>query len=277
MKPIKLKMKTFGAYVEPVELDFERGLGDEKIFLIHGDTGAGKTTILDAICYALYGETSGKARDGKMMRSLSAADDIPTEVEFTFKLDEKIFTLWREITYHPNRATNKFENKAELACDGETIATKDRDIKAKITELLGFDSDQFRQVVMLPQGKFAEFLSANSDERQKVLNVLFDSTPYKKIEDALREKFKNAEAELGKLKTRLETLNEQLEGTGDESLNEIAAQLAQAQVKVNELKKISDDAQNQLSNGKTRRTRQRAEKFFRDARRTEQARSGIGT
>ena len=246
MKPIQLKMQAFGAYVEPVTLDFERGLGDEKIFLIHGDTGAGKTTILDAICYALYGETSGKARDGKMMRSLSAADNVATEVEFTFKLGEKIFTAYREINYNPNRK-EKFQSKQELAYDGK-ILTKDREIKSKITELIGFNSDQFRQVVMLPQGKFAEFLSANADERQAVLNVLFDSEPYKKIEDTLREKFKTSADEAEKLKTRQETLSEQTKGA---NLDEITAQLSKAQTKVNELKNIFDAAQKNLSDGKT--------------------------
>ena len=91
MTPIELKMTAFGAYVEPVTLDFTNGLRGEKIFLIHGATGAGKTTILDAISYALYGETSGKARDGKDMRSKGVPDDVKTEVDFTFALGDKIY------------------------------------------------------------------------------------------------------------------------------------------------------------------------------------------
>ena len=91
MKPIKLQMQAFGPYVKPVELDFADSLGDEKIFLIHGATGAGKTTILDAISYALYGETSGKARKGDDMRSQAAPVDVPTEIDFEFELNGKLY------------------------------------------------------------------------------------------------------------------------------------------------------------------------------------------
>ena len=250
MRPIKLKMAAFGAYVEPVTIDFENELRGEKIFLIHGATGAGKTTILDAITYALYGETSGKAREVKDMRSKGVDDNLSTKVDFNFALGDKIFEVQREISYYPRRKSNKYETRAALFCDGDLIETKDRAVKGKITELLGFDAEQFRQVVLLPQGEFKKFLSADADDRQGVLNVLFDSEPYKKIEDAISERAKNSAAELKELETRRDTLKKQLDDSESNSLPELEEKFSAAQIKVAELKKFFDDAQLKLTDGK---------------------------
>ena len=250
MRPIKLKMSAFGAYIKPTTLDFEDGLRDEKIFLIHGETGAGKTTILDAMTYALYGETSGKVRDVKDMRSKGVADDVPTEVEFTFARGDEIIKVQREITYHPNRKDNKYETRAAIFRDGNLIDTKDRAVKNEVIRLLGFSAEQFRQVVVLPQGEFKKFLSSDADDRQKVLNILFNSERYKKIEDALSERAKNSAADRDKLKDRREDLEKQLSGMDSGSLPEVAEKFSAAQKKVIALKKISDEAQAKLSDGK---------------------------
>ena len=250
MTPIKLKMTAFGAYVEPVTLDFSNGLHGEKIFLINGATGAGKTTILDAISYALYGETSGKARDGKDMRSKGVPDDIKTEVDFTFALGDKIYEAHREIVYSSKRKENKYQTRAALYRDGDLIETKDRAVKNIITGLLGFDAEQFRQVVLLPQGEFKKFLSADSDERQKVLNVLFDSAPYKKIEEALSERAKNSAAEVKALEDKKEAYETQLGEADSNLLAELEEKFSFAQKKSSELKKSSDAAQNKFLEGK---------------------------
>ena len=210
MTPIKLQMTAFGPYVKQTVLDFAEGLGDEKIFLIHGTTGAGKTTILDAISYALYGETSGKARKGEDMRSNGVPDDVKTEVEFIFRLGAKTYSIWREISYHPNRKDNKYQKKAELHCDGHLIASKEGDIKNKILELTGFTAEQFRQVILLPQGEFKKFISSDADDRQKVLNVLFDTEPYQKVEAALADRAKVTGETADKLKTTCDNLESQL-------------------------------------------------------------------
>ncbi len=250
MTPIKLKMQAFGAYIEPVTLDFSNGLRGEKIFLINGATGAGKTTILDAISYALYGETSGKARDGKDMRSKGVPDDVKTEVDFTFALGDKIYEVHREINYSSKRKENKYQTRAALYRDGDLIETKDRAVKNIITGLLGFDAEQFRQVVLLPQGEFKKFLSADSDERQKVLNVLFDSAPYKKIEEALAERAKNFSAEVKALADKKEAYETQLGEADSNLLAELEEKFSFAQKKSSELKKSSDAAQKILSDGK---------------------------
>ena len=252
MTPIKLQMTAFGSYVKPIVLDFEAGLGDEKIFLIHGTTGAGKTTILDAISYALYGETSGKARKGEDMRSKGVPDDVPTEVEFTFRLGAKTYSVWREIIYHPKRKDNKYQKKAELYHDGHLIASREVDIKNKVTELLGFNAEQFRQVILLPQGEFKKFLSADADKRQEILNVLFDSEPYQKVEAALAERAKATAETADKLKAACDNLENRRKdaGAGAQSLEEVAEKLSAAKQKVAALKKISDTAQALLTDGK---------------------------
>ena len=115
MRPINLKMKAFGSYINPDPIEFEKNLRDEKIFLIHGATGAGKTTILDAMCFALYGDKftgDNQTRDSKMMRAKGVADDVDTEVEFTFALGEKIFKILRVLSYHPKREVNKYQLKS---------------------------------------------------------------------------------------------------------------------------------------------------------------------
>lgn len=251
MRPIKLNMTAFGPYVGQVELDFERGLGDEKIFLIHGATGAGKTTILDAISYALYGKTSGNARDAKDMRSKGAADDVATEIEFKFALGEKIYTAQRTITYHPNRKDNKYQAKCALTCDGHVLETREGAFKNRINELLGFDVDQFRQVVLLPQGEFKKFLAADSDKRQEVLNVLFDTAPYKNIEDALAERAKNSSAQVDTLTNNLETLDRQIKDAGTDSPSAVEEKLSALQKNLTALKKLFDDAQIKLADGKS--------------------------
>lgn len=250
MTPISLSMTAFGAYVEQVTIDFAHGLRGEKIFLIHGATGAGKTTILDAITYALYGETSGKARDGKDMRSKGVADSIPTIVEFTFALGNKTYKVWREINYSSRRKDNKYQTRAELSCDGHLIADRDRTVKKRIMELLGFDADQFRQVVLLPQGEFKRFLSADSDKRQEVLNILFDSTPYQEIEVALSERAKTSAETVKGLEAERDALKRQLNGADSNALPDIEARLLSARSQAATLKRKFDSAQVALTEGK---------------------------
>lgn len=250
MRPIRLKMTAFGAYVEETSIDFERDLHGEKIFLINGATGTGKTTILDAISYALYGETSGKARDAKDMRSKGVADNIPTKIEFTFALGSKIYKVLREIHYSSKRRENKYQTKAALFRDGKSIETKDRAVTKTINELLGFNAEQFRQVVLLPQGEFKKFLSADSDKRQEVLNILFDSTVYEKVEEALAKRAKTSADIADELKRRCEDLEKKLSSADSISLAEVEEKLSLARKKVDEFKKIFDKAQADFTEGK---------------------------
>ena len=256
MTPIKLQMRAFGPYVEPVTLNFADGLRGEKIFLIHGATGAGKTTILDAISFALYGETSGKARKGDDMRSQAAPVDVQTEIDFAFELNGKLYEIHRtprqDVPKKRGDGTRSVPENAELKCDGTLMSFRAGDVTKKITELLGFDAEQFRQVVLLPQGEFKKFLAADSNERQEILNVLFDSTPYAKVEAKLAERAKSSADAAKNVKATLDALQRQLDEANaqGQSPTELAAKLSEAQSNVDALKKISDAAQNNLSNGK---------------------------
>ena len=251
MRPLTLKMQAFGSYVQPVTLDFENNLRDTKIFLINGVTGAGKTTILDAICYALYGKASGNDRDGAMMRSKGIADDVKMKVELTFALGEKIYRVYRELSYRPNRKT-QFQADAELTCNDRLLETKSTAVNNRIKDLLGFNADQFRQVVLLPQGEFSNFIKSTADERQLVLNALFNTEIYKRIEDGLKRKADAAQKIFDDLQTKRDALTAQLQGAQADvaALDKLRADYAAAQEKAAALKKIVDDTRREYTDGK---------------------------
>lgn len=243
MRPLNLRIQAFGPYITPLELNFEKNLHDEKIFLIHGATGAGKTTILDAICFALYGTASGDERDAAMMRSKGISASVKTVVEFSFALGKKIYDVKRTLTYHPNRKTNQNPIDAELRCDGQLVETQTRNVTNAITELLSFNAKQFRQVVLLPQGEFKNFLSANSADRQPILDTLFNAALYIRIEDGLKLKADAAQEDFDDLNGTRETLTRQLQGAkcDDAALEKLRADYKAAQEESARLKKIFDD------------------------------------
>jgi exonuclease SbcC len=234
-------MSAFGPYAGTEIIDFTR-LKDRSIFLIHGPTGSGKTTILDAICFALYGDSSGAEREGKQMRSQHADPGVVTEVVFDFVLRQEVYRIKRHpeqerpkrrgegtTTLRPEATLRRLPAVTGAAAFAAAGATADEVASAadfstsavdplanrlsrtdsaakkrqndegqvlasgwtKVTDavegLLGFRSDQFRQVVMLPQGQFRKLLTADSRERQFILETLFHTELYRRIEDALKE------------------------------------------------------------------------------------------
>ena len=202
LKPLNLKMTAFEPFAKTVELNFEKGLNGENFFLIHGATGAGKTSILDAMCYALYGDSSGSKRTAKMMRSEQAAANTPTEVEFTFSLGDKVYKIRRGLKVGSTDST------AEIYQNNILLGSGTKKVTDLVVEIIGFKISQFRQVILLPQGKFTEFLMANSRERGEVLNMIFDANFYALIENRLKEKSADAEKFCTEIATQQKNLRE---------------------------------------------------------------------
>lgn len=257
MKPVKLKMKAFGAYLKPVELDFEKGLRGQKFFLVHGATGSGKTTIFDAICYALFNKSSGDDRKVENMRSELAGYNEDTEVEFTFALGDKIYRIFRNPGHKNPKGKADMKKSAALYVDDKLFSEDTREIDDYIKDLIGFNVEQFRQVVMLPQGKFRDFLMASSNDRIKILNVIFNSALYERIEEGLKKKSEIIVAEKNNLESMRNNLLEQAQSIGETegeiNLAELAenffAQLDESEKRLAELKKSADSARKNFTAG----------------------------
>lgn len=197
MKPLLLKLVAFGPFASEEQVDFSR-LGPHPLFLINGPTGAGKSSILDAFCFALYGETTGAERDATQMRCDFAKPDLLTEVTLDFALADKQYRVRRvpqqEKPKTRGEGTTNHAAEAQLwELDGSDegkllVAKKVNDATATIKELIGLDVEQFRQVMVLPQGKFRELLLADSRDREKIFSQLFQTSIYKQVEESLRSK-----------------------------------------------------------------------------------------
>ena len=189
MKPIKLIMSAFGPYAGRTELDFTK-LGERGLYLISGDTGAGKTTIFDAIVFALYGEASGASREPYMFRSKYAAGDTPTFVELTFSYRGRQYKIFRNPEYERKKSrgdgvTSEKANAELTMPDGKVIA-KVKDVNRAVVEILGLDRDQFSQIAMLAQGDFARLLLSPTEERKKIFQKVFRTHAYQCLQDELR-------------------------------------------------------------------------------------------
>lgn len=262
MRPLKLEISAFGPYVDRIILDFEKGLGSSGFFLVHGPTGAGKTSILDAICFALYGSSSGGERAGTMLRAEQADPSQDTEVCFTFSLGDRIYRVRRNPTYmgKKTRGTGLTKKTADAELyrlrDGaeELLEHGSDKVTDYVEGLLGFESKQFRQVVLLPQGEFKRFLMADSGERQEILKVLFKTGMFDRIEEILKEKAKSLELELnGKFQERGVLLNEaraEDEAALLKRLEELGKQLKEQNHKTEIFEKAHSKAQDDLQQGK---------------------------
>ena len=189
MRPIRLTMSAFGPYARKTTLELDQ-LGQSGLYLITGDTGAGKTTIFDAITFALYGEASGEIRDPSMMRSQYAQPETPTEVELIFDCAGKRYQVRRNPEYlrPAKRGGGMTVQKAEAELtlpDGRTI-TKTREVTAAITELLHLDRNQFSRIAMIPQGEFMKLLLASTEERKAIFRQIFRTERYHRLQEQLK-------------------------------------------------------------------------------------------
>ena len=190
MRPLKLTISGFGPYAGTQELDFSR-LGTGGLYLITGDTGAGKTTIFDAITYALFGEASGDSRDASMLRSKYAAPDTPTYVELTFDYGGKSYQVRRspEYTRAKTRGTGNTKQAAtaELVYPDGNVVTKLKEVNTAIRDIIGLTRAQFSQIAMISQGDFRKLLQAGTEERQKIFRDIFRTKFYDLLQSKLKE------------------------------------------------------------------------------------------
>ncbi len=198
MRPVRLEMSAFGPYAGREVIDFDK-LGTEGLYLITGDTGAGKTTIFDAIRFALYGVASGENREKSMLRSQYALPETETYVLLEFICNGKNYRVrrnpeyWRPSKRGESRMTKELAH-AELVYPDGTVKTKEREVTTNIEDLLGIDKDQFARISMIAQGDFLKLLLAETRERKSILSKIFHTGNYQKLE----ERLKDAEREAGK-------------------------------------------------------------------------------
>ena len=207
MKPINLTISAFGPYKDRVVIDFTE-LGESGIFLITGDTGAGKTSIFDAISFAIFGEVSGSNRPIQSIRSDFAAPETETFVELEFIHKNKIYRILRNPSYEkPKKKGEGLTKKpadASLEFD-DNVVTGIKNVDVKIEEILGINAKQFKQIAMLAQGEFLKILFAESKDRTEIFRRIFDTNIYNLISKKLKEKLKENEDNLNELKNSFVT------------------------------------------------------------------------
>lgn len=199
MRPLKLTMSAFGCYADKQTINFEI-LGNEGLFLITGDTGAGKTMIFDAITFALYGEASGDNKKADMLRSKYAQETAETYVELSFQYHNKIYFIKRNPSYarakQRGEGTTEEKADAELHLPGDQIVTKLREVNAKIEEILGINREQFVQIAMIAQGEFLKVLHASTEDRIEIFRKIFYTDIYKTFQDRVKKDTNGLVAEI---------------------------------------------------------------------------------
>ena len=223
MRPIKLTISAFGPYASKQVIDFEE-LKGRNIFVISGKTGAGKTTIFDAISYALYGEASGESRETDSLRSHFADDNTETYVELEFELRGEKYTVNRVPKQKKKKArgegyTEKSADATLTLPDGKII-TKVKNVTDKIIEILGITREQFKQIVMLAQGEFKKLLLADSVEREGIFRKIFNTYDFEKIQAELKDKAANLSKNRTKSKHEMEINLKNIKGEHDIVIDE---------------------------------------------------------
>lgn len=191
MRPLKLTIAGFGPYAGVQELDFD-ALGSSGLYLITGDTGAGKTTIFDAITFALFGEASGDSREPAMLRSKYAKAEDPTYVELVFAYDGKEYTVRRNPEYERTKTrgtgTTRQSADAQLTYPDGRVVTKLKEVDKAVREIIGLNREQFSQVAMISQGDFRRLLQADTKERQKIFRDIFGTGLFVVLQNRLKER-----------------------------------------------------------------------------------------
>lgn len=218
MRPLKLIITGFGPYKDKITIDMDK-LGSEGLYLITGKTGSGKTSIFDAITFALYGEPSGTTRVSNLLRSKYATAETPTEVELEFTYHANKYRIKRNPAY--TRKSKRGEGfteepaNATLFLPDGNIITKYNDVTNKITEILGIDKNQFCQITMLAQGDFQNLLLASTDDKKKIFRKIFKTEQYEIFQNKLKEETKKIEQNINDLKNTIQIFTKNINCSED--------------------------------------------------------------
>lgn len=258
MIPLRLEIQAFGPYAQYQVIDFKE-LSAKKLFLIYGETGAGKTVILDAMSYALYGKSSSNARgDFESMRCRYAEDHIDTIISFTFQIDERTYCFKRRIQRKVNRLK---EMVSKVSIDAGEIKNgefypffenpKLRNVEEKAIELLHLNHDQFSSVIMLPQGQFEKLLTCGSDEKQEILKTLFSIQNYSAYGEYLSLKARDMRKDMDEKLARYDILMQNMQGEHLENvkqnIDEMKAMLDKQNEDIKSLSKQETKQKEQLN------------------------------
>ena len=222
MRPVKLTLSAFGPYADETVLELDN-LGSSGLYLITGDTGAGKTTIFDAITYALYGDPSGSSRDVNMFRSKYADDNTPTFVELVFIYDGEEYTVRRNPSYM--RPLKRGEGmtpetaKAHLIYPDGKVISKLNDVTDAINLLIGVDRNQFKQIAMIAQGEFLKLLRASSEERKEIFRKVFNTEFYDRLQTELNSEALKLDKEIQQYRSSISQYVDGVRPCGDEQLD----------------------------------------------------------
>ncbi|OMF31753.1 exonuclease [Paenibacillus sp. FSL H8-0548] len=217
MRPIKLTMTAFGSYRDTETIDFSL-LEHRRLFVISGNTGAGKTSIFDAICFAFYGTASGEDRsDPRMLRSHFAAEDTHTAVQFDFAIGRRSYQVIRQMPHRKGSNKGETGGKAELyeMTSGEAVPAVDRfivsDVNAKLEQIIGLTKEQFSQIVMLPQGEFRKLLTSDTDNKEEILRRIFRTELYERLEGRFQQKNRSIQDQLKEAKATVNAYMKQVQ------------------------------------------------------------------
>ena len=265
MRPVRLTLQAFGPYANREVIDFRNAV-EAGLFGIYGQTGSGKSTIFSGMTFALFGEASKSEQERTSLRSDHAAADLATEVEFVFDVGERRFVVVRQPDQMRPKQRGEGETKSAheahlfdatgLALDeitankrGKIIAEKKvRDVDANVSEILGYGAEQFRQIVLLPQGRFEKFLSAKTNERVTILRDLFDVSLYQALMADLKEQAAEAERQVREERA---VCARRLKAEGFESTDTLLEGIAAAQAAVQERSTVEAVAKKQAQTAET--------------------------
>ena len=232
MKPLKLTMSAFGPYAGEVKVDFAQ-LGERGLYLITGDTGAGKTTIFDGITFALYGEASGNNRESDMFRSKYAKEETPTFVELEFRYRNEVYRVRRNPEYlrpaKKGKGLTTEKADAQLEYPDGKIITKSKEVTKAVVELIGLDRGQFTQIAMIAQGDFLKLLFAKTEDRSKIFREIFHTKEYQILQErlktmsgTLRIEYEQLTKSIQQYRTEIHSDDERKDNTVEETLQFLA-------------------------------------------------------